>query len=143
MTELFKGSNSSSSDPGGGGGVNTRPSLLSKMWMSGSGVKYGAAIKETLFDELYQEVRNTAPCAQLSCILRRRLERVGDKSIRSVIVSQIRDGCSPLFLACKKGNVEIVDYLITVCGADFEQKGKLVPTAPLIYDFCLKVSFVL
>jgi len=87
-------------------------------------VKYGAAIKETLFDELYQEVRNTAPCAQLSCILRRRLERVGDKAVRSVIVSQVRDGCSPLFLACKKGNVEIVDYLVTVCGADFEQKGQ-------------------
>ena len=40
------------------------------------------------------------------------------------MVSQVRDGCSPLFLACKKGNVEIVDYLVTVCGADFEQKGQ-------------------
>ena len=84
MTDLFKGSNSNNSDSGGG-----RVGLLSKMWMSGGGVKYGAAIKETLFDELYQEVRNTAPCAQLSCILRRRLERVGDKAVRSVIVSQV------------------------------------------------------
>ena len=83
VTDLFKGSNSNNSDSGG------RVGLLSKMWMSGGGVKYGAAIKETLFDELYQEVRNTAPCAQLSCILRRRLERVGDKAVRSVIVSQV------------------------------------------------------
>ena len=81
---MFKGSNNNNSDSGGG-----RVGLLSKMWMSGGGVKYGAAIKETLFDELYQEVRNTAPCAQLSCILRRRLERVGDKAVRSVIVSQV------------------------------------------------------
>ena len=40
------------------------------------------------------------------------------------VVFQVRDGCSPLFLACKKGNVEIVDYLVSVCGADFEQKGQ-------------------
>ena len=84
VTDLFKGSNNNNNSDSGG-----RVGLLSKMWMSGGGVKYGAAIKETLFDELYQEVRNTAPCAQLSCILRRRLERVGDKAVRSVIVSQV------------------------------------------------------
>lgn len=35
----------------------------------------------------------------------------------------IRDGCAPLFMACKRGQVEIVEYLITVCGADVEQRG--------------------
>ncbi len=34
-----------------------------------------------------------------------------------------KDGCSPLFVACKKGNVEIVEYLISTCGADVEQRG--------------------
>ena len=36
----------------------------------------------------------------------------------------MKDGCGPLFIACKKGNVEIVEYLITVCDADVEQRGK-------------------
>ena len=33
-------------------------------------------------------------------------------------------GCAPLFLACKKGNVESVEYLIETCLADVEQKGR-------------------
>lgn len=36
----------------------------------------------------------------------------------------MKEGCAPLFIACKKGNVEIVEYLITVCNADVEQRGK-------------------
>lgn len=35
----------------------------------------------------------------------------------------MRDGCAPLFMACKRGNVEICEYLITVCDADIEQRG--------------------
>lgn len=34
-----------------------------------------------------------------------------------------RDGCAPLFISCKRGNVEISEYLITICDADVEQKG--------------------
>lgn len=34
-----------------------------------------------------------------------------------------RDGCAPLFIACKRGNVEIAEFLVTICDADLEQKG--------------------
>ena len=59
---------------------------------------------------------------QLSYSLRSRLERV-DRADRKGIVSRIKDGCSPLFVACKKGNVEIVEYLMGLCDADLEQRG--------------------
>jgi hypothetical protein len=72
------------------------------------------------------EIRHAAPGAKLSCILRNNLERL-DKSERKEIVGMIsrdrQDGCAPLFIACKKGNLEIVEYLIDTCGADVEQKG--------------------
>ena len=29
----------------------------------------------------------------------------------------LREGCSPLFIACKRGNVEIVEYLMSLCNA--------------------------
>lgn len=77
---------------------------------------------EILFNDLYQEVRCAAPSAQLSYSLRSRLERI-ERRDRKKIVSRIRDGCSPLFIACKKGNVEIVEYLVSVCEADLEQRG--------------------
>ena len=35
----------------------------------------------------------------------------------------VREGCSPLFIACKRGNVEIVEYLMSLCNADLEQRG--------------------
>jgi ankyrin repeat protein len=38
-------------------------------------------------------------------------------------VSRTLHGCSPLFVACKRGHLEIVEYLITVCDADVEQSG--------------------
>ncbi|XP_059611223.1 protein fem-1 homolog C isoform X2 [Phlebotomus argentipes] len=42
---------------------------------------------------------------------------------RREIVKQTRDGCSPLFLACKHGNVRVAELLITECDADIEQRG--------------------
>lgn len=33
------------------------------------------------------------------------------------------DGCAPLFVACRRGNVEIVEYLIHVCACELEQRG--------------------
>ncbi|RWS02806.1 Protein fem-1-like protein, partial [Dinothrombium tinctorium] len=78
--------------------------------------------KEQLFTELHTECRLSAPGARLSYTLRNKLERFS-KEERKEIVSRLKEGCSPLFVACKKGNVEIVDYLITECNADVEQKG--------------------
>lgn len=78
---------------------------------------------DTLFSDLYQEVRLAAPSAQLTYTLRSRLERV-ERTDRRSVVSRVRDGCSPLFIACKKGNVEIVEYLISACQADVEQRGQ-------------------
>jgi len=102
---------------------------LSKMWL-GSGGGVSPAIQkpdlsgqhDILFNDLYQEVRCAAPSAQLSYSLRSRIERV-DRRDRRQIVSRIREGCSPLFIACKKGNVEIVEYLVSACDADLEQRG--------------------
>ena len=91
-------------------------SILSKMWL----VK--AESSDTLFNDLYNEVRSAAPCAQLSYSLRCRLER-SDFKVRSEICSRARDGSTPLFVACKRGNTEIVDYLLSSCGVDVEHKG--------------------
>jgi len=39
------------------------------------------------------------------------------------VVSMMKDSCSPLFVSCKRGHMDTVDYLISVCGADVEQRG--------------------
>jgi len=102
---------------------------LSKMWLGTSGGVSATAGKpdvagqhDILFTDLYQEVRCAAPSAQLSYNLRTRLERV-EKTDRGSVVNRIREGCSPLFVACKKGNVEIVEYLVGTCTADVELRG--------------------
>jgi len=101
--------------------AETRRSLLSKMWIS-SKCESSSAGKETLFAELNKEVRQAAPCSQLTYKLRNQLERC-DLAVRSELASRKLDGCSPLFIACKRGNVEIVEYLLQVCNADVEVKG--------------------
>lgn len=42
---------------------------------------------------------------------------------RKYVVSRIREGCAPLFVVCKRGNLEIAEFLIGECGADIEQRG--------------------
>ncbi len=91
------------------------------MWLGNTGNTKADA--DSLFSELYEEVRMAAPCMLLSLKLRNQLERC-DRSIRSEVSSRIKDGCSPLFIACKKGNVEIVEYLVSVCDANVEQRGR-------------------
>ena len=88
--------------------------------------------KECLFADLYQEVKSAAPSAQLSYTLRCRLEKF-DNDVRAAVCSKTKEGCSPLFVACKRGNVEVgflmalvwirqIDRFVkrgyyTVCGA--------------------------
>ncbi|XP_014486869.1 PREDICTED: protein fem-1 homolog A [Dinoponera quadriceps] len=88
------------------------------MWISG----YREDSMDQIFNDLIHECKYVAPGAQLTYSLRNRLEKY--KKVRTEIVSRTKDGCAPLFIACKRGNVEIVDYLITVCGANVEQRGK-------------------
>ena len=79
--------------------------------------------KDALFTELYQECKLAPPAARLSYALRVQIERLL-LAERREIACRMKDGCAPLFIACKKGNVEIVEYLITICDADVEQRGK-------------------
>ncbi|GBP44129.1 Protein fem-1 homolog A [Eumeta japonica] len=78
--------------------------------------------RDTVFNELMQECKHSAPGARLSARLRTALERMCPTTRREVC-SRTRDGCAPLFVACRRGNVEIVEYLIRVCGVDLEQRG--------------------
>lgn len=45
------------------------------------------------------------------------------KDARKDIVSRTREGCAPLFIVCKRGNLEIAEFLINICDADIEQRG--------------------
>lgn len=90
------------------------------MWLTGKADQ--TSLKDLLFNELYNECRLAAPGARLSYSCRSKLERLS-RDERKELVSRIKEGCSPLFVASKKGNVEIVDFLIEECGADVEQKG--------------------
>ena len=103
--------------------------MFKTMWgLAKSSNPGGARSKESLIEDVHKEVRSAAPGARFTLILRNNLERL-DKSERKEIVSALdggggpMEGCAPLFIACKKGNLEIVEYLIEVCGADVEQKG--------------------
>ena len=46
----------------------------------------------------------------------------------------IREGCSPLFIACKRGNVEIVEYLMSLCNAGIVRFA-------LIFLFLMEITF--
>lgn len=91
------------------------------MWLQSSKID-GSNSKEGLFLDLYEECKHAAPGARLSYSLRTRLEKL-PKATRREIASMSKDGCTPLFVACKRGHVEIVEYLITVCNVDIEQRG--------------------
>jgi ankyrin repeat protein len=101
--------------------------MFKTMWpltKCNNGQSSGSKSKERLSEDLLHEIRSAAPGARLSYILRNNLERL-EKAERKEIVSIVskQDECAPLFIACKKGNLEIVEYLIENCGADVEQKG--------------------
>ena len=78
--------------------------------------------KNNIFHDLLEACKYSVPGSRLSNSLRNRLEKY-PLNIRREIVNRVKVGCSPLFLACKKGQTEIVEYLISVCGADIEQRG--------------------
>ena len=78
--------------------------------------------KQTLFRDLVQECQVSLPGSKLSEKLKRKIEEI-TKNDRKDVVGQTEEGCAPLFLACKNGSADVVEYLIKTCGADIEQKG--------------------
>ncbi|KAF4533131.1 hypothetical protein B566_EDAN007942 [Ephemera danica] len=91
-----------------------------KMWITGKVDLTNQ--KDILFNDLFQECKHAAPGARLSYQMRNRLERF-QREDRREIVTRTSNGCAPLFIACKRGHLEIVEYLISVCDADVEQRG--------------------
>ncbi|KPI93633.1 Protein fem-1-like A [Papilio xuthus] len=77
---------------------------------------------DTVFNELMQECKVSPAGARLSTKVRNELEKMRPEE-RTELCRRKRDGCAPLFVASKRGNVEIVEYLIHVCAADLEQRG--------------------
>lgn len=75
-----------------------------------------------LFDECSKKLANDENDKELSAGIRARLERC-TKELKKSIVTRTKDGCSPLFMACRYGLVEKASYLLENCGADIEQKG--------------------
>lgn len=72
--------------------------------------------------ELVEECKRSQEDSILSRHLRHELEKHTRESRREVVRKQ-RNGCAPLFIACKRGAVVIAEYLITICEADIEQRG--------------------
>ncbi|CAH2058936.1 unnamed protein product, partial [Iphiclides podalirius] len=89
---------------------------------AGAGKNLDIKQHDVVFNELMQECKHSAPGARLSARLRTALERMRPEERRAVC-RRTRDGCAPLFVACKRGNVEIVEYLVHVCAAELEQRG--------------------
>ncbi|XP_046973072.1 uncharacterized protein LOC124539767 isoform X2 [Vanessa cardui] len=77
---------------------------------------------EAAFNDLIEECKHNPPGARLSARLRKILERIRPEHRRD-ICSRTRDGCAPLFVACRRGNAEMVEYLVYVCNAELEQRG--------------------
>lgn len=86
--------------------------------------------KSYLYDKLVNEMNHLDREDHLSLGLRNELEKC-PRDARKEIVNIVKQGCSPLFDACKKGQLEIAEYLIRTCGADIEQK-RTCPYAVLI-----------
>ncbi|EGI62018.1 Protein fem-1-like protein A [Acromyrmex echinatior] len=96
------------------------------MWL-GNNNRWNFSMDQ-IFHDLIHECKYVAPGAQLTYALRNRLEKY-KREIRKDIVSREKEGCTALFIACKRGHVEIVEYLIKKCDADIEQRGRYeVPT---------------
>ncbi|KAH8340713.1 hypothetical protein KR059_005100 [Drosophila kikkawai] len=75
-----------------------------------------------LSHELIEECKRSQEDSLLSRHLRHELEKLPRDSRRELVRKQ-RNGCAPLFIACKRGAVVIAEYLITICEADIEQRG--------------------
>ncbi|KAJ8917848.1 hypothetical protein NQ315_010761 [Exocentrus adspersus] len=73
--------------------------------------------KDCIFHELIEECKHAVPGARLTYTLRNKLEKYPVEIRRDILAALL------CLLLVKKGQTEIVDYLISVCHADIEQKG--------------------
>ncbi len=78
--------------------------------------------KKKLFTSLVQECRSAVPVSRLSEKLKRNLEEFPREDRRAIVGGTV-EGCAPLFLACKNGSADVVEYLLSSCDADIEQRG--------------------
>jgi len=78
--------------------------------------------KQHVFKSLVQECQLSSPGSRLSDNLRKKIEEY-PREDRQDVVSKVLDGCAPLFLACKNGSSDVVEYLLSKCAAAIEQKG--------------------
>ena len=86
-------------------------------------IKETTSMKQTLFRDLVQECQLSTPESSLSEKIKRKIGEIGKAELKDV-VAQTEEGCAPLFLACKNGSAEVVEYLLSICCADIEQRGK-------------------
>lgn len=78
---------------------------------------------EELFLDIVDECStNLDTCENFTSSVRARLEKIS-KHNRKEIVARTKDGCPPLFIACKQGHLNKARYLLDICDADLEQKG--------------------
>ncbi|EDW97709.1 protein fem-1 homolog A isoform X1 [Drosophila yakuba] len=94
-----------------------RPSMANERKQSGPKVEL-----TKLSHELIEQVKGIQADSMLSHHLVHELEKLPYPTRREVVRKQ-RNGCAPLFIACKRGCVDIAKYLINTCGADIEQRG--------------------
>ncbi|KAI4460790.1 hypothetical protein MML48_5g00019050 [Holotrichia oblita] len=93
------------------------------MWKSHNKVDVVSQEKDC-FQDLILECKHLPPGSKLSYGLRNRLEKFSLTSRREIVNRvQQNHGCAPLFIACRRGQLEIVEYLVSVCHADIEQRG--------------------
>ena len=92
--------------------------------MSFSGYTDKSSQKQHLFTDLLKECRLSNPGSRLSPYLCKKIEEF-DKDDRKDVVTKMSHGKAPLFLACKNGSAEVVEYLLGKCNASIEQKGLL------------------
>lgn len=101
------------------------------MWMSSAVLKkkikahkmfYNVNEKDSCFEDLLKECTGAPPGARLSLSLRNRLEKF-PLAARREMVNRLKEGRSPFFVACTKGQKGIAEYLIKECQPNLEQRG--------------------
>ena len=78
--------------------------------------------KQNLFTELIQECESSSIRSTLSQNLCSKIEKFNSIDLEDV-VTQMQNGCAPLFITCKNGSARIAEYLLIKCNAQTEQRG--------------------